>query len=66
MADALSKADFRRFRSLASSEGLGLPLEPLRVPVTLRAWLADPVPDWGLGERLLQEIERRGEAVLSL
>ena len=66
MADALSKADFRRFRSLASSEGLGLPLEPLRVPVALRAWLEDPVPDWGLGERLLQEIERRGEAVLSL
>ena len=66
MSDALSKADFRRFRELSRSEGLSLPLEPLRAPLELRRWLEDPRPDWDLGSRLLRGIAKRGCSVLAL
>ena len=64
MADALSKADFARFRDLSRAAGLSLPLEPLMVPRELSLWLQDPRPDWELGHRLLRGISKRGGAVL--
>ena len=60
MADALSKGAFGRFNSLAA--GAGLAPAPVKSPVSpsLLRWIADPRPDWELGERLLQELHRRG------
>ena len=61
MADALSKAKFSKFWQQAYAlGGLGLPLEPLRVPLALRVWLEDPVPSVDLGQRLLRELGEAG------
>ena len=51
-ADAISKADWVRFRHLMP----GATLEPARVLVTLLRWVEDPVEDRTLGERILQEM----------
>ena len=57
MADALSKADFARFRSLAEEEAnCCMPLEPLAVPEALARWIAAPKEDWELGRSILQEL----------
>ena len=60
MADALSKADFARFRSLAEEEAnCCMPLEPLAVPEALARWIAAPKEDWELGRSILQELAAR-------
>ena len=53
MADALSKADFARFRL---SGGAGFNLEPARIPRALLAWAAAPVVDDELGQKILAEL----------
>ena len=61
MADALSKGNFPRFwREAYAQGGLGLPLEPLRVPLALRVWLENPVPSVDLGQLLLRELAVSG------
>jgi hypothetical protein len=58
MADALSKADFKRFR--AEPEGAALRPEPATVPLALMAWVARPVIEDELGTRILRELARTG------
>jgi hypothetical protein len=54
-ADALSKADFGRFRRLAG----GLPVEPLWVPRSVLAWIKNPVRNDDLGDEVLRELRQR-------
>ena len=56
-ADALSKCDYYRF--LDNMQGAE-PL-PRAVPRTLLAWMDDPVPDRGLGGRILEEMSQTTE-----
>ena len=57
MADALSKADFRRFWALANGEVPGeMPMEPLEVPEALMRWVIHPKEDWDLGRRILRDL----------
>jgi hypothetical protein len=57
LADALSKADFARFR-LGADTSWELSVEPARVPATILAWIANPAVDDNLGDRLLVELRR--------
>jgi hypothetical protein len=60
MADALSKAQFRKFREVAQVSDCGpLPLDPAWVPVSILAWLQNPRPDDDLGEKILRELAVR-------
>jgi len=56
MADALSQGDFRRFRAAAAAGGVSPAAVPAVVPRALRRWLARPVPDDDLGQRILVEM----------
>ena len=58
MADALSQGDFRRFRAAAAAVGVTPDAVPAAVPGALRRWLARPVPDDDLGQRILEEMGR--------
>lgn len=56
MADALSKADFCRFRRIALEGGYNLPMEMETVPSTLLRWVSSPWADDQLGDRILRQI----------
>ena len=56
MADALSKAEFNGFRRTALSAGWSLSAEPARIPGPVLQWLADPVVDDDLGDKILRHI----------
>ena len=56
MADAVSKADFGRFRRAGGGE---LAAAPAVVPVELLRWAAAPVEDDDLGGRLLEDLAQR-------
>jgi len=56
MADALSKADFKKFWSIADNTPWELFEQPMAVPASLLAWLANPVEDDDFGEKLLRNI----------
>jgi len=56
MADALSKAEFKSFWEIADTAPWELYEQPMSVPASLLAWIANPVEDDDLGERLLKEI----------
>jgi hypothetical protein len=51
-ADALSKADFTRFRKVTC----GLPSDPLWVPRQILVWMLDPKKDDDLGCKILEEL----------
>jgi hypothetical protein len=59
MADCLSKADFAGFRSEAATAGWELDLEPAWIPASILAWIARPVADDLLGEKVLAELTAR-------
>jgi hypothetical protein len=60
MADALSKAQFSKFRDIARETQFGtLPVDPAWMPRSILAWLLSPAPDDDLGERILKEIALR-------
>ena len=60
MADALSKSAFPRFRDIAFRSGFSqLPAEPAWVPSAILHWIANPVPDDGLGDKILRELAMR-------
>jgi hypothetical protein len=63
MADALSKAEFGRFRRTALAADWPLDVAPSPVPGQLLRWLADPVADPELGTRLLREIKKEGHVL---
>jgi hypothetical protein len=65
MADALSKADFKRFRETAGGQHWPLAVGPAWVSPQLLAWLSNPRADDNLGDRVLADIARRG-AVLGV
>jgi hypothetical protein len=56
MADHLSKARFKEFRSKAAEAGWPLRLEPARIPSVLLHWLDRPFPCDRLGGDILREI----------
>ena len=51
-ADAISKAEWRRFRQLMP----GATPEPAKVPLTLLCWVQNHVEDCTLGEKILREM----------
>jgi len=53
MADALSQADFYKFKQLGGDQ---LQAEPARIPLTLMKWCVKPTPDDDLGGKLLREL----------
>lgn len=57
LADELSKARFRVFRGSAP-DSLRLPLAPAKIPAQLLNWVANPVADRSLGDKLLRELSR--------
>ena len=64
MADALSKADFDRFRRTGLSAGWPLDCGPARVPGVVLAWLANPVVDEDFGSKILDAMSRSGVSLL--
>ena len=54
-ADALSKCDMGRFYMLVP----GAEVEPKEVPGALLRWLENPVPDRGLGHRILKQLAKK-------
>ena len=54
-ADALSKADFEAARRLCP----GMSTDPGWVAPAILAWVANPVEDPDLGERIIREIQPR-------
>ena len=60
MADALSKAAFGRFWSIASTATPNLMLEPLLIPRALKDWVENPTPDFDLGRKILKELSLSG------
>ena len=61
MADALSKSAFGRFWHEAQlGGGFQLGADSLPVPRTLLQWIANPLPDFDLGDRLLRELAESG------
>jgi hypothetical protein len=56
LADALSKADFVKFRDVARESDWELQLEPAKVPVSVLKWIENPVVDDDLGDKILVEI----------
>jgi hypothetical protein len=59
LADSLSKAEFREFREEAEREGWQLDTAPAWVPTSILAWIARPVADDLLGEKILRELTAR-------
>jgi hypothetical protein len=58
MADSLSKADFNNFRRTALAASWPLQVGPSWVPPAILAWLADPVADEDLGNKILRQLSR--------
>jgi len=61
MADALSKAEFTRFRDTASRAGITMAEEPARLPGALIAWVDKPTVDFNLADSILKEIAENEE-----
>jgi hypothetical protein len=59
LADSLSKAEFREFRDEAEKEDWQLDTAPAWVPTSILAWIARPVADDLLGEKILRELTAR-------
>merc|ERR1711873_69375 len=52
VADAISKSDFRAFRTLMRSAERF----PRRAPKSLEFWVKNPIPDRELGAKILQDM----------
>lgn len=59
LADHLSKANFRQFRSLAAQNFLNFPLEPSWIPSSLLRWIENPKEDDKLGDNILIELSSK-------
>ena len=62
MADALSKAAFPKFWSMANSFPR-IPHEPGWVPPALMKWLANPIYDEDLGHRILLQVAQKTSVI---
>jgi hypothetical protein len=58
IADHLSKGRFKEARSAAAEAGTPLRMEPGRIPQQLLHWLANPVVDDCLGDKIVADIAR--------
>jgi hypothetical protein len=56
MADAISKADFNRFRRTGLDYHWPLAVAPAAIPAALLHWVANPSPDDDLGRKILKNI----------
>jgi len=63
MADALSKAEFKEFWRLADTTPWELFEEPMVPSTRLLAWVANPIEDDDLGQKLLTELEEYVEVL---
>jgi len=61
MADALSKADFQRFREEARKANLQVNLEPEVIPTSLLRWIDKPEVDFQLANKILVELANTEE-----
>ena len=61
MADALSKAEFVKFRDIAVKQTLEMDGDMSRVPQALLDWVSSPCMDWRLGEKILSEMSPHTE-----
>ena len=59
MADALSKCAFPRFWEQSKANSYQHNCAPAWIPSSLVAWVQDPVPDDGLGQKILHDLSRR-------
>ena len=59
-ADLISKGDIKTFYELCPNS----PMDPLRIPVYLLRWLYAPRVDYQLGEKIAEELGRKGVSVL--
>ncbi len=55
LADYLSKGQFCRFKGYAAAAGWELNLLPAAFPPAVLAWVASPITDDDLGQRILRE-----------
>ena len=58
MADALSKADFTRFRREAADGQRRMEVEPMRLPASFIKWADRPTIDHQLGHAICREMAR--------
>ena len=56
MADAISKASFRKFHEVAKNSGRELEASPRPIPKAIKQWIEHPVKDWLLGQKILKEL----------
>jgi len=56
LADALSKADFSRFRRESQTAGMSMNLEPAVIPPRLLSWINKPEVDFQLANKILHEL----------
>jgi len=59
MADALSKAEFARFRAAAERAEISMKTEPERLPAALLAWIDKPTVDFNLADSILKEVAQQ-------
>lgn len=59
LADHLSKASFKKFRSLAALNNISLPLDLAWIPHPLLQWIENPLEDDYLGDKILSALSRR-------
>ncbi len=58
IADHLSKGRFAEARNAAAEAGAPLRTEPGRIPQQLLHWLANPVVDNDLGDKIVADVAR--------
>ena len=63
MSDALSKAEFVRFREVATRENCELSEHLGTVPQALHDWIRRPTDDWFLGEKILRELSKTTDVI---
>jgi len=63
MADALSKAEFARFRGLGQDSSWELNTEPAVIPKTLLRWLEKPTVDFDLARYILAEMAEQSPII---
>ena len=64
MADQISKGNLMEFFEEAGEQGSGMEPTPRELPVVFLKWVCLPVPDDGLGERILESLAASGVPVL--
>ena len=64
MADQISKGNLAEFFEEAREQGIRMEATPRELPAAFLRWVCLPVPDDGLGERILESLAASGVPVL--